>query len=190
MKRLGISLALLAVTAFAQGPGPRHGQGFGPGGPGGPIGPDTAAALKESLGLNDSQLLQLKELRKQEFSANKGNAEAMREKSKALHQEMRAATPDSAKVGELTLELKKMREGLKADRVAWSAKAANVLTPDQKAKLATLENAQKLMPSVHAAQSLGLLAPPEMPEGAAAMGGPGPRPMRRGAPPAPAQQQQ
>jgi hypothetical protein len=39
-------------------------------------------------------------------------------------------------------------------------KAANTLTVDQKAKLKTLQDAMALMPAIHQASALGLLAPP------------------------------
>ncbi len=174
-------VAMMTGALLAQGPG-------GPGGqrhPGWPMGAGmarqganlgNAGALKAALGLSDAQVQQLRDLRKQQAEEAKPTMDQIRAKREALAEAMKSATPDSALVGQLTVDIRKLGESLRNGRGERSSKALAILTPDQKAKLTALDEARKLMPAAGQAAALGLLEPPQGPaaerfKGAMARGG-------------------
>jgi Spy/CpxP family protein refolding chaperone len=117
--------------------------------------------VQEALGLTDGQLSQLRQMRREQAQASRPMAEQMRGKSQALRDAMTAPNPDPAQVGQMMVELKGLREQMRAARSGLNEKALAVLTPDQKTKLTTLSEAGKAAPAVRQARTLGLLAPPE-----------------------------
>jgi Spy/CpxP family protein refolding chaperone len=121
----------------------------------------SADALKSALGLTDTQVQQLRDLRKQQADAAKPTLDAIRAKRQSLAEAMKSATPDSAQVGQLMVDIRKLGDSLKGTRDEREAKALAILTPDQKTKLTALREAQKLMPAVAQATALGLLEPPQ-----------------------------
>lgn len=195
MKRMILAVCLVAGALLAQGPG--EGRRFGPAGAGmGPMGMNAqnATALKDFLGLSDAQIQQLKDLRTQEMQSLKPTMQEIATKRKALADLMKTANPDPAQVGQLTVDIKNLHASMQSARTDLAAKSLAVLTPDQQAKLKTLQNAQKLMPAVMQATALGLLTPPEGADcpgcggpggrGPAGMGPGGRAGMRRFGPPA------
>lgn len=170
---------MFAALAFsglllAQGPG----FGLGPGAAAGT--PPAPTALKEFLGLTDTQVQQLIGLRKSLPDVMKPFAEQIREKQQALREEMQKTNPDPAKVGQLMVEVKQIREKMQAAREKLDDQAKALLTPAQKTKLAQLEAAQKLAPAIRQGVGLGLLDGPAG-EGARRGDGAGPA-MGPGAP--------
>lgn len=160
----------------------------------------NADALKQYLSLTDAQVQQLKDLRRQQAESQRPTLEQIRDKRQQLAQAVRAASPDSALIGQLTVDIKNLSESLRSARTDLAAKAHNVLTPDQNTKLAALQEAQKLMPAAGQATALGLLVPPAGAAGAGMGQGPGMGMMGRpragrmmrgpnGQPPPPADQQ-
>jgi Spy/CpxP family protein refolding chaperone len=131
-----------------------------PGGRGqrGPWGP-RPDALKELLSLSDAQLQQIREITKKQMEDLKPIGEQMREKGQALRDEMKKETPDQARVGQLTVDLKGLREQLKSKRAARGDSISAVLTPEQREKLNKLKEAAKLGPAVRQAAALGLIDP-------------------------------
>ena len=196
MKRLSVMVVALAGVLLAQGPG-------GPGFRRNNMAPRAqrmgmaanADALKQYLNLTDAQVTQLKDLRKQQAESLRPTMEQIRSKRQQLGEAVRAQSPDSALIGQLTVDIKNLAASLKSARTDLSAKAQAVLTPDQKTKLASLDEARKLMAAAGQATALGLLAPPEGAGGQGMgmmMGRPGARRMMRGPngpPPPPADQQ-
>lgn len=153
-----IAVLMLAGTLMAQGPG-GHG-GPMPGGMGGQGGAlANADALKTALGLTDTQVQQLRDLRKQQADAAKPTMDQIRAKRQSLAEAMKSTTPDSALVGQLMVDIRKLGDSLKGLRDERETKALALLTPDQKTKLTALQQAQKLMPAVAQATALGLLEP-------------------------------
>lgn len=202
MKRLSVMVVALAGVLLAQGPGgpefrrnnmaPRAQR---------MVMAANADALKQYLSLTDAQVTQLKDLRRQEAESLRPTMEQIRSKRQQLGEAVRAQSPDSALIGQLTVDIKNLTASLKSARTDLSAKAQAVLTPDQKTKLAALDEARKLMPAAGQATALGLLAPLENAAGMAGAGGPrmgmmgrpGARRMMRGPngpPPPPAADQQ
>lgn len=176
MLKMKYLLSFLAIAALAvaqpMGPGP---GGFGPGGGmfagDGPGAGAHLTALKDYLALTDDQVTQLKELRKTNFETNvKPIVEQLRTKGKELHDLLQTSNPDPAKVGQLTVEIKALRDQIKAQRADLDKKAAAILTPAQVAKLADLEKAATLLPAMHQAMAVGLIDPPEGMGGGMGMG--------------------
>ncbi len=179
MRNLLISMALCSGLLLAQGP---MGRRMGPGPMGGMQGPGMmaqglgqgqagTAALKNYLGLTDAQVEQMRTLRKQHAEAMQPEQAAMRAKALELRQLMQTTSPDPAKVGALTVELKQLRDKAAAARSSLNDQIKAVLTADQQAQLKDLEAAAKLGPAVRQAVGMGLIEPPQM-EGLGA--GPGP----------------
>jgi Spy/CpxP family protein refolding chaperone len=129
----------------------------------------NADALKQYLNLTDSQVEQLRTARKDLAQANKPVLDQIREKAQALRQEMKSDKPDSTKVGQLTVELKALREQIRTSRDGLGAKTRAILSPEQQAKLKNLEEAQKLAPAIRQAVALGLIDAPEGAPAARAM---------------------
>lgn len=183
MRNLIISMAVCSGLLLAQGPMGRRG-GMGPRGfvpqraAAGPA-MEGATALKDYLGLTDAQVEQIRTLRRDQAQEVQPEMQAVRTKAQELRKEMQSSAPDAAKVGQLTVELKQLREKAMAGRSGFSDKARAVLTADQQAKLKALEEAAKLAPAARQAAAMGLIAPPPRPA-ALEEGAPPPAPMMRG----------
>ena len=182
MWKLVISMVLCSGLLLAQGPMGRRG---GPG-PRGFAAERQAAgqamagagALKDYLGLTDAQVEQIRTLRREQAQEVRPEAQAVRALAQELRKEMQSSTPDAAKVGQFTVELKQLREKAIAERSGFGDKARAVLTADQQAKLRSLEEAAKLAPAARQAAAMGLIAPPRT--DAMEAGGAPPAPMLRG----------
>jgi hypothetical protein len=68
---------------------------------------------------------------------------------------------DAATAGKLLVDIQALQGSMSKTHESFSAQAANTLTADQKAKLKTLQDAVALMPAIHQASALGLLASPQ-----------------------------
>jgi Spy/CpxP family protein refolding chaperone len=149
---------------FAQGPmgrrGGMGGRGLVPERQAGIGAMAGSAALKDYLGLSDAQLEQMRTLRRDQAQEVRPEMQAVRAKAQELRTEMQAPSPNAAKVGQLTVELKQLREKAMAERSGFSDKARAVLNADQQAKLKALEDAAKLAPAARQAAAMGLIAPP------------------------------
>lgn len=155
-----LGLGLMASVGLAQ---PR-GAGWGPGRAAG------TGALKEYLALTDAQVQQIRDVAKQQADSVKPIADEMREKGTALQEEMKKDSPDQAKVGQLTVDLKNLREQMRAKRAARGDSISSVLTPEQRTKLKALEEAAKLGPAARQAAALGLIDLGLSPESERALG--------------------
>jgi Spy/CpxP family protein refolding chaperone len=182
MRKLMISMVLCSGLLLAQGPMGRRG---GPG-PSGVVAERQAAgramagagALKDYLGLTDAQMEQMRTLRREQAEQVRPDAQAIRAKAQELRKEMQSSAPDAAKVGQLTVELKQLREKAMAERSGFGDKVRAVLTADQQAKLQALEEAAKLAPAARQAAAMGLITPPRV--GTTEGGVPPQGPMMRG----------
>src|SRR5262245_60961559 len=135
MMRMTLTLCLVAGTLMAQGPGGPGVRRAWAGQPGRPGMAANSDALKEALGLSDAQVQQLRDLRKQQFEAARPSFEQAREKRQQLAEAMRAENPDPTKVGQLMVELKRLRQSGGGLRDDLQAKARAILTPEQQTKL-------------------------------------------------------
>ncbi len=160
MMRLTLTLCLVAGTLMAQGPGGPGPRRAWAGQPGRQAMAANADALKDALGLSDAQVQQLRDLRKQEFEAARPAMQQARDKRQALAEAMKSDNPDPAKIGQMMLEMKQLRQSMGSQRSDLQAKARAILTPDQQTKLQSLQDVQARVPALRQAMALGLIAPP------------------------------
>jgi Spy/CpxP family protein refolding chaperone len=126
-----------------------------------PPGPPSIDALKTYLNLTDSQVQALQQMQQQERQTNRTTFQKMRQSQANLDDLMQKGGADAATAGRLLLEIQDLQASLSKTHGTFSAQAANTLTVDQKTKLKTLQDAMALMPAIHQAAALGLLAPPQ-----------------------------
>ena len=89
----------------------------------------------------------------------------MREKRAALREAMQQEAPDTALVGQLTVDLKALREQIKAKRDEQREQALALLTPSQIEALDGLKQAMESGPAAHQAVRMNLLEGPDRPFG-------------------------
>jgi len=164
----------LATLAVAQGPRRNF---AGPGGPGGPGahrgGVGQIEALKTYLGLTDTQVSTLRQVRTDAMEQARPNMKENAQKARDLRAEMSKSNPDPNTVGRLMTEMKQTREQTRTAQTQIREKSLAVLTDAQKDKLKGLEDAAALQDAVRQARMAGLLSMPEPGEGDA-------RPMMKG----------
>jgi len=169
--RFGILSATAALgLALAQGPGPVHFEaGIGQGGPGVmtfAIQGGGFDALKAYLGLTDAQAQSLTSIQQQQQQAVKGVFEQIQTKETSLHDLLDKGGADAATIGKLMLDIDTLRKQAHTANAASGDQVKALLTADQKTKLAALADTAQLMPAIHEAMMLGLVAPPAPPNGA------------------------
>jgi len=127
-------------------------------------GAPALAAVKEYLGLSDSQIQQLQDLRKQQIEETQSIREQIREKNQELVTLRQQANPDPTRVGQLVLELQRLREQLQNINRNYHERAVALLDSSQKAKLDELIKQTARMNRAIAvrngAAALNLLLPP------------------------------
>ncbi|MGB9604490.1 MAG: periplasmic heavy metal sensor, partial [Bryobacteraceae bacterium] len=141
MKRLILAMATVAGMLMAQVPGP----------PG-------LDALKTYLNLQDSQIQSLRQLRQQQIQATQAMFQELAGKQQALRQQLGSGVADAAALGKALLDIEALRKRIADTTATYRTQALNVLTGEQRTKLAALEQAQKLEPAVRQAEAIGLLA--------------------------------
>ncbi len=152
----------LAAAAFAQGPRRMAGE--------------PSKALTEYLGLSEDQVNRLNNLNRDAMRQGRPDREQMRERARALREQMNSANPDPAAVGRAMLEMRQSRKTAGDAMTQARQNALSVLTEEQRTKLAALETARKLQPAIGEAMRYRLLAPPSGGDGVGA----GFAPFRRG----------
>lgn len=128
-------------------------------------------ALKTALGLNDGQIEQLTALRQEERQALQPVRQEMQQAQKALRDAMAAGTSDPAAIGELTLQLRGLRQQVQQTNQTYHDRALGLLDEAQKTKVQNLQQAmqrlQRMRPVIAAATQLNLLEPPRQAAGGA-----------------------
>ena len=152
----GLLAAVLGV-AMAQGPGAKRFAADAAGHGRGALA--QMDALKTFLGLSDTQVTALKQVRTDAFDQSKPNRQENAQKARDLRTEMAKTNPDSATVGRLMTELKQARSQSASTLSQIHDQSLAVLTDAQKAKLKALEDAAALQSAVREARMAGLLAP-------------------------------
>ncbi len=155
--------AAVAQAVAAQPLARRAGQGGG------------VPALKEFLGLSDQQIQELTALRKEQQSILAPVRTQIQEKAAALAEARKATNPDPAAIGQLVLDMQRLRERVQNVNREYHEKALALLDATQREKLAALEQVTRRAAAGRGAAAgagaLNLLLPPEMT-----------RPARRAAP--------
>jgi Spy/CpxP family protein refolding chaperone len=152
------ALTLAAATAFAQGPG-------GPPPDATTQTPPSPDALKAALGLTDSQVTALDQLQQSKRTQLQPILQQLDTQRTALHDAMQKTPPDATAIAAILVQIQTLQKQVQTVESSFQTQAVATLTADQKTKLVTLQNAQKLADAVHQAEMLSLLTPPE--------GGPG-----------------
>lgn len=180
--KLILTLALAAGAAFAQS---------------GPPAPKLDE-VKTYLSLTDAQVTSIEAVRTSNRSAREAIFTQIRTDQKALRTALNNGSSDASALGGYLTDIETQKKKLKDLNDSERTQALAILTDAQKVKLAALQAAAELQPTVREASFLGLLTPPAkggdlMPFGGPGGGGPG-GPMglmgmgRRGGPnPSPAQ---
>jgi len=122
--------------------------------------------LKTFLGLTDSQVQALQDLRRQEAQALQTIHQEIGQKERTLHEQIRGGSTDALAIGTLLLDIESLRKRVAATDGDLRAQAVNTLTPEQKTKLNLLQDAARLQPVIHQAVGLGLMTFPENSGGA------------------------
>jgi Spy/CpxP family protein refolding chaperone len=161
-------LSVIFVSAnFAQPPA--MGPGQGPGQP-------PVTEIKAYLNLSDTQITSITNAIRTSADANRTLAEQMRTKHQMLQTALNNGSIDAAAIGRAMLEIQALRKQLEANHTKAREQAVSFLSTDQKAKLKTLEDAEKLREEIGEAHALNLLAPPAGGAGPVGFGPQGPLP--------------
>lgn len=114
------------------------------------------------LGLTEAQQTQWQAMLDDLRSTVEPLADQLRDLEAALHELLGQSDPDPTAIGELILQGKGLREQIGAARHAYLQAFEEMLTVEQKAKLAFLRRAQQVVPLLPAFHLFGLLpqAPP------------------------------
>jgi Spy/CpxP family protein refolding chaperone len=152
MKFSLITFTLAATALLAQGPGgPRmHGMAAG-----------KTTAVQTYLNLTDAQVSSLQQLRQSEMTELKPIFQQIGPLRQSLRTEEQSSSADAAAVGKLVLSIQTLEQQAAPIRASFQQQAMNVLTAAQKTQLGALQSAAALMPAIHEATMLNLLAPPK-----------------------------
>ncbi len=140
---LNLALALilgLFVVAEAQPPSARGGPG-GQGGPGG--GGQLEDRFARVLGLTDAQKTQIKSLREQAQTASKPYVEQIKPLTEERHKLIEAPAFDEAAARTLAQKMSQLQIEIHLIQAKTEAAIYQLLTPEQKAKLAELRKAME-----------------------------------------------
>jgi len=147
LKQTLLSLTLMAA-AVAQPPG----------------GPGAAAPeftdIKSHLSLSDAQLASIRQAGDTARAANRTVRQQIAEKQTALNGVITNGSTDAAAIGRAMLEIAALRKMMDSNTTKAHEQALSFLSADQKTKLKTLEDAEKLREEIGQAHALELLAAP------------------------------
>ena len=150
-----IASAAFAVALLAQRPeGRRGGQ--------------TPDALVAYLTLSETQVAALQENNKAMREAIRAIGESARAGRGDVREELQQDNPNPTIVGQAMVDAKETREAIRAKSAEFRANALAILTADQQASLAALQQALDLAPTARQAIGANLL---ESPEGGMGPGG-------------------
>jgi len=165
LRTILVSTLLTGALLAQPGPGPRPGAG----------GKRQAEALQQAIGLSETQMTQLRELRRTQNEAVKPQAQEMKAAAQALREALRAENPDGNAIVNAIRNVRALRAQMAEQRKAYEQKARAILSMDQLAKLDALERNRANAPVIRQATVLGLLPVPDRQERGQQLG---PRRMR------------
>lgn len=155
-------------SAAGQGPGPGMGMGMGMQGPGhGPGAAQSFTEIKAYLNLSDTQLSSINAAIRAAADSVQTLRRAIGEKHAALRTLLNNGSTDASAIGKAMIEIRDLEKQVAAAQAKIQEQALSFLSAEQKSKLKTLEEAEKLRPAIGQAHALRLLAPQASP-------GPGP----------------
>jgi len=119
--------------------------------------PAPSAALKQYLGLSDTQMQALLDLQKSRAAADQAAYKQINDKQTAINSLLAAGSNDTLQIGQLTLDIYNLRKGLPTSGTQFRDPALAILTPDQKNKLPALTAALQLQQAAYQAIGLNLI---------------------------------
>jgi Spy/CpxP family protein refolding chaperone len=131
--------------------------------------------LKAVLGLSDAQIQSLGQLEQQKAQAVQPIAQHIQQDQQQLDTLLQSSSPDPVAVGKLIIEISTLGRQVQQILNNSQTQAANLLTPDQKAKLQTLSQVLVLQLAAQQAANLGLVSPPPSAPAATAPANPAPQ---------------
>lgn len=146
--------------------------------------PPDFTELKAYLNLSDAQVSSFHDLNRAQRDAARSVSEDLRSKHQAMNSAMRSGSTDVATINSNAQAIKAGEQKMQSIRQQYQTQAVATLTADQQNKLKALTDAAALMPSVHQASMLGLIAAPQGqgPRGGGGPRGPGGATFHRGGP--------
>ena len=116
--------------------------------------------LKQHLGLSDAQLQQLRAILEEKSRVDQDRYRQISEKYTELNNLLRSGSRDANRIGQLTIDIHVLGTQPPPPNDQWRQRALVVLTPDQRTKLAPLDQAMKLAATAYQAKTLNLIDPP------------------------------
>jgi hypothetical protein len=119
--------------------------------------------LKAYLNLSDTQVQALIAVQKTQQEASLAIYKEIADKQTQLNNLLKTDAPDPFQVGQLTVDINNLRKKLPLSGDPYHTNALNVLTADQKTRLAGLVSALQLQPAANEAVNLNLIDRPKNP---------------------------
>jgi hypothetical protein len=119
--------------------------------------PSTYAELKGFLNLTDGQVQSLADIQNNRNQALQAIYTQINDKYTVLYNLMNAGTGTAQQLGQLLLDIGTLQKQIPASESPYRTQAVAILNPDQKTKLATLNQAMQLQPAIWQAVDLLLI---------------------------------
>lgn len=116
--------------------------------------------LKQFLGLSEAQVEQLRRILEEKSNERQKAFEQVVQKQNELNALLQNGSRDVVRIGQLTLDIHLLLAQPEPPGLQWRQRALAVLTPEQRTKLATLDQAMKLYNPAQQAVTLDLIDPP------------------------------
>jgi Spy/CpxP family protein refolding chaperone len=157
MKKTLLLLVLILLAASPLvGQAPPGGPGGPPPGPGpNPQGPPPDVVLRELLGFSDAQLTALHTLGQARQQAVEALQPQIADAERALGEALKATTPDPLAVGTALLRLEGLRKQHQPIDEAFKTGFANLLTPEQKARVQAMKDVDAAIRGGEALRRIG-----------------------------------
>ena len=156
MRTLNLIAVSFFCTATLLAQGPQFERGEGRRGRG-----MRTDALNNYLNLTEQQVADLQAAKRAFHEASRPVMEEMRDKGRALREELGLASPSPLAVGDLTLQLKALKDQLKAAKTAQREQNLSLLNAEQLDQVSELERLLSLQAVVHQAAAMNFIQGPE-----------------------------
>src|SRR5262245_32106372 len=159
-KEVGMIRRFVILTAFASASILFGQTGTGPVFRVPPVPNGSFEELKENLGLTTFQVEQLVAILQEKATALQETYKQIAQKESELYSLLNSGSQDVNRIGQLTLDIHNLRTQPPLSNNEYRQRALAILTPDQKTKLAILEQALRLNPPAYQAVTLNLIDGP------------------------------
>lgn len=119
--------------------------------------------LKAALNLTDEQVEKLQKIQAGRLGASRQLWEDISQKQRKLNDMVNSGSSDASAVGNLMIEIHKLQKQSNPNDPSYHERAMAVLTPEQRTKLKTLEDAVRLRSAIDQAVGMNLLVPETIP---------------------------